>query len=82
MNVSITFCRSRAEAEKRKGQIRELMPDAQWRTRIIEDAESLSVDLLHSTTSDPENRLLTDATELNGEPDTGVVLVMWVDADD
>ena len=80
MNVSITFCRSRADAEERKDQVKELIPDADWRTRIIEDAESLSVDLLHSTTSDPENRLLIDSTEINGAPENGVVLLMWIDA--
>lgn len=79
MNVSITICQSRAEAETRKNDIKELAPNANWKTRMIDGVESLSVGLLHSIQNDPVSILSEPVSSLNGGPERAVVLIMWIE---
>ena len=45
-NVTVEVCKNRTDAEKRKKAIKELDPNADWKTRIVTNVASLGVLLM------------------------------------
>lgn len=74
-NLTIEVCKDRAAAEARKKQIKDGAPGTTYKTRIVEDIESVAMFL----TNGGSTQLLGEAYGSDLNVDHMAILVIWTD---
>ena len=76
-DITIEICQSRVEAELRKAHIKAQVPEANWKSRIIEDMSTLALFL----TQGGNATLLAEADASNVDVEAAFVLIIWIEED-
>jgi len=78
-DVTIELCGDRAIAEARKRQIKGRAPDADWKTRIIEDVSTTALFATQGASEGSTTQLKGQAEASQLGRSNAVVLIIWAE---